>query len=84
MGVEVKCIQTGSENNGIVFDTLQVKPPRRRRGKMCWNRQRRPQERNVESKPIRPEMDTNMVSFARPMSERYELPNRLILPQIQG
>lgn len=56
--------------------------PRRRRGKMCWNRQRRPQERHVESKPIRPEMDTNMVSFARPMGERFELPNWLILPQI--
>jgi hypothetical protein len=26
MGVEVKCIQTGSKNNGIVCDTLQVKP----------------------------------------------------------
>lgn len=120
MGVADRCLETDSENNGIVYkqppptplalspspttippkyrqiqprlsgcgvnpkkpdDTLLVKPPRRRGGKRRQNSQRRPQGRNSEPKPVQHEADANMVDFARPRSERFELPNRLIPPQ---
>lgn len=63
-------------------DTLLLKPPRCRGGKTRQNRQRRPQGRNREPKPVQLEADANVVSFARTRSERFELPNRLIPPQI--
>ncbi|KAJ5206906.1 hypothetical protein N7491_002462 [Penicillium cf. griseofulvum] len=50
-------------------DTLLLKPPRCRGGKTRQNRQRRPQGRNREPKPVQLEADANMVSFARTRSE---------------
>lgn len=75
------CLSGCGINSKTPDDTLLVKPPRRRGGKTRQNRQRRPQGRNSEPKSAQLEADANIVSFARPRSD-FELPNRLIPPQI--
>ncbi|KAI2734168.1 hypothetical protein DTO013E5_10065 [Penicillium roqueforti] len=61
-------------------DTLEVKPRRHRRSGTRRNRQRQQQEKIGEPNPVQPEAEASMVSFTRPRSERFELPNHLKLP----